>query len=223
MQYSSAGWTLLKSRIIATTHLRIFVALGLQIFCGLPQHRIFASSQLRLSRFSETLSAASHLCIFATSAIQIFSNPLRSFASSHLRGIGSGDMAWASSVPHLRNFSYPDFLKPSPQLRIFASSRYWVCSYCGGFHSFTSSHLHISTSSHLRNFDHPDFLKPSPQLRIFASSRHWGCRYCVGFSSNASLHLRIFTTSQLRLSRFSEILSTASHLRTFTILKKEKK
>ena len=48
VQYSSAGWTLLKSRIIATTHLRIFVALGLQIFCGLPQHRIFATSAIQI-------------------------------------------------------------------------------------------------------------------------------------------------------------------------------
>ena len=58
------------------------------------------------SRFYETLSAASHLRIFGSSARQIFWNPPRSFASSDLRIFGS-----------------PDFLKPSPQLRIFASSR----------------------------------------------------------------------------------------------------
>ena len=140
----------------------------------------------------------------------------RNITSPHLRGIGSADIVWASAASHslqLQLSRFSETFSAASHLRIFASSRYWVCSYCGGFHSFTSSHLHISTSSHLRNFDHPDFLKPSPQLRIFASSRHWVCRYCVGFSSNASLHLRIFTTSQLRLSRFSEILSTASHLR----------
>ena len=49
---------------------------------------------------------------------------LRNIASLHLRGIGSADVVWVSrsiASSHLRNFGYPDFLKPSPQLRIFAS------------------------------------------------------------------------------------------------------
>ena len=137
----------------------------------------------------------------------------RNITSPHLRGIGSADIVWASAASHslqLQLSRFSETFSAASHLRIFASSRYWVCSYCGGFHSFTSSHLHISTSSHLRNFDHPDFLKPSPQLRIFASSRHWVCRYCVGFSSITSLHLRNFG--------YPDFLKSSPQLRIFVVL-----
>ena len=57
-------------RSITSSHLRIFSSPD--FLKPSPQLRIFGSSDLRLSRFSETLPAASHLRIFATSALQIF-------------------------------------------------------------------------------------------------------------------------------------------------------
>ena len=102
--------------------------------------RSIPSSRLRLSRFSETLSAASRLRIFVVLGLQILRG-FRIFASSHLRGIGSADIEGASASSHLRSFGHPDFLKPP--------------------HSFASSHLHgigpadiewASAASHLRIF-----------------------------------------------------------------------
>ena len=59
-------------RIVATSYLRNFVALGLQALWGLPHHRIFATSWHLVSGILDTLPASPQHRNFATSAVMIF-------------------------------------------------------------------------------------------------------------------------------------------------------
>ena len=119
-----------------------------------------ASSHLRGIGPADILwaAAAPHLCIFASSAVKMFSNPLRSIASLHLR-----------------IFSCQDVLKPSPHLRIFASSHLRLSRFSQTLSA--SSHLCIFASSALsRNVKIRYFL--SQKVKIRAMSRK-NARNCV--------------------------------------------
>ena len=98
--------------------------------------------------------ASSHHCIFASSwhCIGRYCGGFRSITSSHLRNLGS-----------------PEFLIPSPQLRIFAASQLRLSRFSETL--FASSHLRLSrfsetlsAASHLRIFGSPQSLPPPPLL-----------------------------------------------------------